>query len=1717
MKIFTTISGNKGKSERTSDPGSKTCQQGLGPCSGDYSPQGLLIPGYATLMNKLRSDLSDVAISKIEGLIALYGALSEVQTYKGFLGVLTLYIKTHSTESVMSQVQNIVKSLFDEMTPQDSSGRPAWLDGMSKALVDWKLLVNSPAFSKVSRVLSLLVTLGVMDKKSVNLGNFELFAIEAQAKQTNAVDVIDALIETVVFFAEGAYQCFLNGSIKPLLFSSSEVLKLEEAYIEKMTEWEYVRNGNLEKFMNKTEKKFDKELEDLVEKLHLMYKTMPNGVEKKIIQQKWENLSKVRADYIAVRVNGGLRMAPYCLKIYGDTGVGKSTLADIAMMTTLKAKHMPCTTEYICTINEKDKHMSTYRSYITGIKLDDYGNSKMQFWDLCPTDWIIKICNNIREYAVMADLANKGKITIEPGCLSITTNVEDMHASLCSYNSMSVVRRAHMHIELKVRPEFETDGMLDEQKVLEKFGSLKQVNDCWLIDIKKPVASSHCKKTFGHFVVTHRDISIFEFMTYLVEKVRKHHGSQSKIVDAFSEPANIVQYCEDCEACAHDCTCGRCDANGGEVSDLTSCHADEDFMCQECQESIEVCSCEIEPQFGERIAQVITEKSKAASLDFSLKKLAFETKLEDLAVDKMYKACDLFMKSPYAYWTSWVPDCIMEHPYMRPFVLWHGSEYIEEDIRSSYRSILSFFVFGLISSFFLGIVPFMFFVVMGGFYTMSLLSNLHVARQNAYIAEISRRRGSLHQAFISAREKHVHYACGIFAGLAVLYGVVQVVKALKESISIQGVLQPRSIEDIKARDNEANPWTKSVWTLPKSDKNYSVADRGINALSKSLATIEVAGKFSNALWLRTHVIMMPLHLLPSESCEAKVNFRGNTIRFILNPSMVEKLPDKDAVLIYVPNTPPLKDILGYFMDEPCKMPLSCAMVGLTAKDESFTTSLFWQYVPALSNGFEVFAGSHYQVSGMNTFNGMCMAPIVTDNTKSAIVGVHIGGVADTPRGCGMSLTKPELERAIGLLHTRSTTFVPGPQSQDVEDVVCNKKIAISAQPHYKCPTNFLDGKRDIVVYGQITGRSTYHSEVIKTPISDLVEEVCGVPNQWGAPKFKNPETRADGKIDSGAWKPWFASLDVCSKPSIGFDPTEVDVAIADYLAELDEVFESQSALWKKDVRPLNDVEVVSGIDGKRFVDALASGTSMGYPINGPKKDHLIDLEPTEEHMCPRTFTPEVWAEVERLYKLADEGKSLNQIFGSSLKDEPTKLDKDKVRVFQAAPIALQILIRKYFLPIGRFLSCNPLVAECAVGINAHGPEWHELSQFMSKFGDDRVIAGDYSKYDLRMPAQLTISAFAVMIKLAIKSGNYTKQDVKRMFVIAHEVCTPLVAYNGTLMRFLGTNPSGQNMTVYVNSIVNSLLHRLAFRSVYPSDDLVRIGKDLDLGRPARFRDLVSLATYGDDAKGSVRVGYDRFNHVTMADYLDKNDMKFTMPDKESDPVPFMSRFDADFLKRTDRFDDRLGVYVGMLNESSIFKSLHSIVKSKVVSPKDVSAMNVEGALREWFFHGEEIFEKRRAQMKMIAARGDLHVRGLDDDYDTRVEAWKEQYTPQAGTRTIESELQTKVIELLGKPAVFEKPILLPNIGRPDMVYVHPHFAMVVETKAINGRPGAYRKVRAQAMKYATALHVLDPRSTVVGAIYTEDGFEVIATFGYFTCPRKFVAILNDADYKFSPV
>ncbi|APG76851.1 hypothetical protein 1 [Beihai picorna-like virus 8] len=1761
------ISGNKDESEQTSHVCEiaysrimEAKQRLLVDVETVMSPQSFgSFASFVGIYPLLQQQLTSVALSKIEGLIALYLALSEVSSSKGFLAVLTLYAKTHSQESLISQLSQITDGLFDGVTPQ-SSERPMWLSQMLSGLTDWKLLVNSPAFSKISRVLSLMVTMGIIESKKVTLGNFELFAVAAMERQVTAIDLLDALVETTTFFAEGAYQCFVQGSIKPILFSSSKVVQMEEAYILKNTEFEYVRNGNLEKFMGKTEAQFDKELTTLIDELADLYKTMPSGTEKKIVQVKWEALSKMQAEFTALRVRGGLREAPFCVKIFADSGKGKSTFADLTMATVLKANNRPSTSDYIVTLNEKEKYMSTYRSYITGIKIDDYGNTKANFWEGAPSDWIIKICNNIREAAVMADIANKGKISIEPACLTITTNVEHLHAGITSNCPMSVLRRAHVHVELNVKKEFETDKMLDSQKVIDEFGTLDKVNDIWNITLKKPIGDGN---SFSSWEILAKDISINEYLQYLVVESRKHFASQRIIVDSFKEPSNIIQMCDGC---------GNLDSH---------------------------CSCEVEPHFGERIASVIHQKVQSVKVRTHYHSNVLQTKAEDFTVKHLLRLINGFEQSPYAQWTNWVPTQFIDNDYVKSAILYAGQDYIAEDVTSYVKkfAFVTFFLVMLVSR--LTYSGAFLTLLLAAIYFLLCYASLVEAKKEAYFQAIVKQNGSLHEAFMSARNKHVHYACGLLASLGVLYGAAQVVKALRKSIGTQGSLAPRSVAEIQQRDKESNPWADQVAPTPVTSANsFSNHDETFNAMRSLVGQMVVGNQFSGCFMLKTNVVLIPHHFLPKSTTKAEIMYCSRKIKFLLNPTLVSQVGVGDLVAVYVPNTGPLKDATVFFTDNYAVHPLVCKMYGMDAKGEYFSDFLTWNQVSELNNGHLSFPGSHYRLGSRKTFAGMCMSPITRDAKRSCIIGFHIGGVTGTDRGCGISVLSMELKKAVDALHKKNDSFLCGPQARDVDDDVMGRKIVVNPGVHPKCPTNFINKEEAAVtVYGSVIGRSTYSSEVVETPISPIVEEVTGVKNQWGPPQFKTP--------DGGTWRPWFASLDVCSQPSIGFDPADVENAMRDYTAELFDEFDRLEEYWKNDMKPLNRIEVVSGIDGKRFIDSMKMSTSMGYPIMKKKSGFVIDLEPTEAHACPRTFVPEIWEEVDAILELADQGKSLNQIFNASLKDEPTKVTKDKVRVFQAAPIALQVLIRMYFLPVARFLSANPLVAECAVGINSHGPEWHELSEFMAQFGDDRIIAGDYSKYDLRMPEQLTLAAFGVMIQLAARSGNYTECDLKRMEVIAFEVCTPLVAYNGTLIRLMGTNPSGQNMTVYLNSIVNSLLHRLAFNSVYPKEELVVIGQELGLGRPARMRDLVALATYGDDARGSVREGYDRFNHISMAKFLEANDMKFTMPDKESAPVAFMNRFDADFLKRKDCFNPDLGVFVGQLDESSIFKSLHSILASKTVSPLEVSKSNLEGALREWFYYGRTHFEMRREQVLKIARKAGITSDEFAKDYDARVEAWKEKYEPQSGTleecpdmvdlenpahpiyqgvkypklvrkqvpnwvampddelrhqyimrmphstrvarnirtaleiimkyrqmvpmdvweasvcsmSTIETpvsvryeqELFDDVKSVLGKPLAEEYTVICPQFGVGDLLYMEDNTILVIECKRVQGRHESHwNKVKAQALRYGKVMSALFPNYTVYSMIFTERGFGIVNVEGEIRFPARFADVLDIA-------
>jgi hypothetical protein len=467
------------------------------------------------------------------------------------------------------------------------------------------------------------------------------------------------------------------------------------------------------------------------------------------------------------------------------------------------------------------------------------------------------------------------------------------------------------------------------------------------------------------------------------------------------------------------------------------------------------------------------------------------------------------------------------------------------------------------------------------------------------------------------------------------------------------------------------------------------------------------------------------------------------------------------------------------------------------------------------------------------------------------------------------------------------------------------------------------------------------------------------------------------------WDAYNKNIEQFANPADMFDPVLLDLAKRDWLRSMLEKMEFFKEV--EVLQPLTLKETILGIPGKKYIDALPMNTGIGFPLFGKKNKtdsegnaiHFDEIREGEV-LLDRIPKPHVQAEFDRVIDCWKQGIRAYPVTSATLKDEPTKLGKEKVRVFQAAPIALSLAIRKYFLPIARFMHLNPLISESAVGINSFSPDWEVLTEHMFKYAGDneRILGWDYSKYDVRMNSQLVRTAWDCFISLAKAGGGYSPEDITIMKNMVVDIAHPLMDINGTMLMAYNMNTSGNNMTVDVNGTVGSILVRMGFFSLFPDKN---------------FKENVALMTYGDDAAGSVTEECKAFEFTYFKEFLAQHGMKLTLPSKTDEERSFLTPEESDFIKRIGNFIPEIGHSIGRLDENSIWKSLHSNLKSSVATPREVAASCIETALHEWFAFGRDHYEMRRSQMMLVCEKHDLEVPALAYSFDERVAFWKEKY------------------------------------------------------------------------------------------------------------------------------
>lgn len=1512
-------------------------------------------------------DIADEVVSHVEGIIALLFTLQGCRDYLSMSSAIYLYIKNLFDRSIISVVMEYVAELFTD--PQDGEEDEedvvqsvGWLEMMKNLRTNWTLVRENKLFTQFSKLLGLVVVLELCEASSVtfSIKDYKVWTPDMNVIHGSALDVIDAIFSTVTFFVERFSLCLDQKSLKPLIVEEDATLKLDEEFATIVSWWSLVKNGNLERVHGKSDHEFD----DRLTKLTTEIKTLMSSVksfERKLLQDKFVRLLSIRNDFITMKMSSGLRAAPFCIELFGASSQGKSTFAEQIIHALLTSADLPTGKEFQATFNAGDDYMSSWKSNKLVLIIDDIANGKSAPGDN-DTRILIDVCNNTPFYANMAALDEKNKNFVEPVLCVLTTNEITLGAGNKVNHPHSVQRRPAVVATVKAKEDVQriSNGIpqgIDRKKV-DAYNAKTpnaEFDDIWCVDLQRAVAAErmHCVSTYETLEWNGKKMencSFREVVQFLIEEFHAHRASQKVILERVKMRSGVK----------------KCGVDGCvQIRGWCDKHPVVDEPVEE----------KLDKQFGEEIAESIDKGGKLISKRISRDLFGLDTAVEGACTLAIMTAAKRF----YKHW-DWM--MLVPTPWLSDDRFYRGMMFMNKDrLKWSYIRNTAL----LWGSAFTGMwfnrdkpTP----VCVGlGFGLFAAAVTVQKSMFSVVQRDFRRKlvnRNTITPMLQTVRDSHVEKICKAGAIVGALYAVSRVYKAYRKihGPQDQGSLEPKTAEDVKKRDSTPNVWTTVVpRPLPVyHDTATTTADQLLGLVDKNLVygSVDINGTRMrvDGQFLKSNVVLVPDHYFEVDVLKVtfyKANPEASGGRFDVTLSRAQSwlIPGTDVRMCYASSGGSFKDLTRFLTDD--VFPLVEYSLLWRGRDGKVIKGTGVAKPERTSNRVCDFDGYVYDSLSINTFKGMCGAPLVA-RTRPILLGIHLGGVSGTPRGCAGIVSASAVKKGLEELKKLEGVIISG-SAEHFEAQVLGVKIIQGKKIHPKSPLNYMPAKSQIEYYGQCPGMSVFRSDVKVTPISEHVTDVTGSHNIYGPPTVE-PQ-----------YKGWQDCLESISHPADSFDPNTLITAIRDYKEDCLAVVRSN--LWKN-AKPLSDHENLCGIPGVKFMDAINLNSSIGFPKGGPKRRFVLELEPTEDKPNNRIFDEEIMAEIKRCHDCYKQGDRAYVIAKACKKDEV--LSKPKCRIFYGNGIALTFNIRKYFLPILRIMQCNPITFESAVGVNCHGPEWQELHDYMFKYGEDRLIAGDYGKYDQKLPSQVIFAALRILIDFA-KECDYTQEDIDVMEAMCGDIVYSIIAFNGDLIGLTaGTWISGTSITVAINGVGGSLNQRAYFYTMYPPETFETRKK---------FREHVALITYGDDNGGSVHSSIDKFTIKGCSEFLAKYGQKYTMPDKESELVDFLPKKDFEFLKRSSVYHDAMKISVGALAEKSCFKMLHCYVRGKGAPlTEDLAcAQNIDTALREWFNHGPEVYELRRGQMREVATRAGIkHLCSeLDTTYDAHVLRWKLKY------------------------------------------------------------------------------------------------------------------------------
>lgn len=268
----------------------------------------------------------------------------------------------------------------------------------------------------------------------------------------------------------------------------------------------------------------------------------------------------------------GFKPAAYALSLLGNSGIGKSVLVELITSTLLKSLGHQDVKRLICNVNSGDKYFSGLHNGHKAVIIDDaVARSGLTGIDAgAELEVVRNFVGNQPIPLVSAALEDKGRIMPFVDIVSLTTNVEDLHAHITANCPYSALRRVLAHIEVNTKREYwRMEGSGNTRVAVPNTLSKQRAGvintDVYTFTVKR-VIEDRGGKTNGYaasgvFVVQEKDghklenITWTQLIKYLVSEVQAHvedqRGKVTTMKDFFNTPLcpHFVPQgtCDDCK------------------------------------------------------------------------------------------------------------------------------------------------------------------------------------------------------------------------------------------------------------------------------------------------------------------------------------------------------------------------------------------------------------------------------------------------------------------------------------------------------------------------------------------------------------------------------------------------------------------------------------------------------------------------------------------------------------------------------------------------------------------------------------------------------------------------------------------------------------------------------------------------------------------------------------------------------------------------------------------------------------------------------------------------------------------------------------------------------------------------------------------------------------------------------------------------------------------